>query len=372
MKILYIGHYNEGSGWSKAAIDYILALDSIGIDVVCRNIKLTPNYFDIPEKIKELESKPLTGIDYCVQHVLPHHLVGTKKFKKNIAFFVTESNTTKNTSWYQYLTQMDEVWVPNQTNKEVLLRDGIKKINVIPHTFDINKYSAQLNKLNLYSASNKFKFYYIGDLNDRKNIASIVKAYNSEFINGEDVCLVLKVKKHGVNPQVLHDSFMKFTDQIKSSLRIHKDNSFYPSEVIITADMGDSMINDLHNTCDCFVSPSHGEGWSIPAFEAMAYGKTPICSNEGGPKEFIDSKNKNTGTLINGIYSVCTYGDPAFLDTFTGKEEWFIPSESEIKKAMRFYYDNRNAIDRSHGKQQAEKFNYVNIAKLIKDTLENE
>lgn len=372
MKILYIGHYKEGSGWSNAAIDYILALDSIGIDVVCRNIKLTANEFNIPERILELESKSLNNIDYCIQHVLPHHLVSTQKFKKNIAFFVTESNTIKHTSWYQHLAQIDEVWVPNQTNKEVLSRDGIKKINIIPHTFDINKYSEKLNKLNLYSASNKFKFYYIGDLNDRKNIASIIKAYNSEFIGGENVCLVLKIKKHGVSPQVLYDSFVKFTDQIKGSLRIHKDKSFYPSEVIITADMNDAMINNLHYTCDCFISPSHGEGWSIPAFDAMVYGKTPICSNEGGPKEFIDNQNKNTGTLIDGIYSVCTYADPAFLDTFTGREEWFIPSESAIKKAMRFYYENRNTIDRSHGKKHAEKFNYTHIAKLIKDTLENE
>ena len=57
MKILYIGHYKEGSGWSNAAINNILALDSIGIDVVCRNIKLTNSENEVPERIKELEQK---------------------------------------------------------------------------------------------------------------------------------------------------------------------------------------------------------------------------------------------------------------------------------------------------------------------------
>ena len=37
MKVLYFGHYKEGTGWAQAAIDYILALDSVGVDVVCRN-----------------------------------------------------------------------------------------------------------------------------------------------------------------------------------------------------------------------------------------------------------------------------------------------------------------------------------------------
>ena len=87
MKILYIGHYKENSGWSQAAIDYILSLDSAGLDIVCKNIKLTNNEYNIPERILELEQKDSKNIDYCIQHVLPHHLVATTKFKKNISYF---------------------------------------------------------------------------------------------------------------------------------------------------------------------------------------------------------------------------------------------------------------------------------------------
>ena len=35
MKVLYIGHYKEFGGWAEAAKSYILALDSVGVDVVC-------------------------------------------------------------------------------------------------------------------------------------------------------------------------------------------------------------------------------------------------------------------------------------------------------------------------------------------------
>ena len=51
MKILYLGHYKEGTGWSKAAIDYIMALDSVGVDVVCRNIKLTDRTGEVPDRV---------------------------------------------------------------------------------------------------------------------------------------------------------------------------------------------------------------------------------------------------------------------------------------------------------------------------------
>ena len=38
MKVLYIGHYKDGTGWGGAAIDNILALDAVGVKVVPRAI----------------------------------------------------------------------------------------------------------------------------------------------------------------------------------------------------------------------------------------------------------------------------------------------------------------------------------------------
>ena len=34
MKVLYIGNYNDGTGWGNACLNNILALDRAGIDVV--------------------------------------------------------------------------------------------------------------------------------------------------------------------------------------------------------------------------------------------------------------------------------------------------------------------------------------------------
>ena len=87
-----------------------------------------------------------------------------------------------------------------------------------------------------------------------------------------------------------------------------------------------------------------------------------------GQGNFIDPSDKNTGTLINGVYSVCRHGDPAFPDIFTGREEWFVPSESEIKSAMRHYFSENQTgllptipIDL--------KFSYNAIGDRIKDLL---
>lgn len=371
MKLLYIGHYKEGTGWSKAAIDTILAANSSDLDVVCRNIKLTDFNPPLNPVIFNLESKSLQDIDYCIQHVLPHHIVGTTKFKKNIAYFDGESSTLKYNNWIDSLKLVDEVWVPNNDLKSKLVTNDyfdINKVKVIPHASDINKfYNNNLPRINFHNHNHKFKFYYIGEINDRKNIESIIRCFNSEFESYEPVSLVLKVKKFGINSQDLEQHVVNICNQVKNELRMYKNMSDYHGEIIIANNIPDDQIDILHNTCDCFIGPSHGEAWSIPAFDAMAFGKTPICSNEGGPKDFIG--DKNTGWLVDGVYDICNHSDPAFKEIFTGREEWFHPSESEIKKAMRFYYENRNNIDRMAGIKQAEKFSYNNVGQLIKDTL---
>ena len=370
MKVLYIGHYKEGTGWSQAAIDLIMSMHLAGIDVVCRNIKLTDHKTTINPILLRLENKPLEDIDVCIQHVLPHHMVGTNKFKKNIAYFVGETNSILFTNWHVMLKQMDEVWVPNNTLKNSLLNDGFNKVRVVPHAFNLYRYSREHNKFNFQSNNNKFKFYYIGDLNDRKNIESIIRCFHSEFAPYEQAALVLKVKKFGSNENDLVKYMSNLCSSIKKDLRLYKNIDDYHKEILITTEFNDSQIDSLHYSCDCFVSPTHGEGWSIPAFDAMCFGKTPICSNEGGPKEFIDSENKGTGYLINGTYGVCNHSDPAFPELFTGREEWFMPSESEIKKAMRFYFENRN-LDKSSGLKKAEEFSHESVGNLIKESLDD-
>jgi glycosyltransferase involved in cell wall biosynthesis len=369
VRTLYIGHYKENSGWSKAAIDLILAMDSVGIDVVCRNIKLTANPFSIPQRILELEQKPLQDIDYCIQHVLPHHLVGTQKFKKNIACYIGESSTLKYNNWLSSLKIMDQIWIPNHDLLSNLKSDGISEENLVyvPYAIDLSKYKPSDKKIDFKHKNSTFKFYYIADLNDRKNIETVIKCFHSEFDRYEPVSLVLKVKKFGVNPQDLNKHVRDICNNIKKTLRIYPRLEDYHDEIVISDDIGEESINILHQSCDCLVNTTHGEGWSIPAFDAMCFGKTPICGNEGGPKEFI--RDRNCGTLISGVKSICEHSDPAFPNIFTGRESWFVPDEEEIKSAMRFYYTNRDNIDRSRGLQEAQEFSYTSVGNKIKGIL---
>lgn len=370
MKILYIGHYREGSGWSKAAQNLILAINDTSLDVVCRNIKLTNKEVPIDPIVSILEQKSLDNIDVCIQHVLPHHMVGSSKFKKNIAYFVGESSTIKYSGWLPSIKLMDEVWVPNKDIEDNLKNDGVTSpIKKIPHAFDMSKYEDVKAIVNFGSDNYKFKFYYIGELNDRKNIESIIRCFHAEFQPWEPVALVLKVKRFGIDNISLKNHVVSICNQIKKEMRLYPSLDQYHSEIIISDDMSDENIMILHSSCDCFVAPSHGEGWSIPAFDAMCMGKTPICSNEGGPAEFIDKNNPSTGHLISGTKTLCNHSDSAFPTIFTGREYWFTPNEQEIRSAMRHYYENRHLTNKESALKHASKFSFRSVGKLIKEAL---
>ena len=372
MKVLYIGHYKEKSGWAQAAKDYILALDSVGVDVVCRNVTLTQDNPQTDSKLLKLEKKDSTKCDYCIQHVLPHHLIGTSNFKKNIAFLASESTTIKHLPWFNHLQLMDEIWVPNEDAKLYLEQDEINvPVKLVPHCADIERYTKKYPSINIPQADSKFKFYYIGDLNDRKNIRAIIRAFHSEFDRSEPVAMIFKIKKFGMSSEQVKQSFDKILAEEKAKLRMYPRLDDYIKDIVIAEDITDEQICALHQYCDCFVCPSHGEAWSIPSFDAMAFGNVPICSDFGGPRQFIDECNLKTGTLVNGVFAPCQCSDAAFPDMFTGRENWYVPCELELKNSMRWYYTTKNANGnpKIDGLTRAKEFSYETIGNLMKGIL---
>lgn len=378
MKVLYIAHYKEFGGWSQAATDQILALDKVGVDVVCRNITLTRDRDNIHPRIQELEKKDSANADICIQHVLPHHLVGSSQFKKNIAFFEGESLSIKGLPWFCQLELMDEVWVPNNDLLSSLVIDGLKaKVRLVHHATDTDKYKRAYKSINISSLlSGSFKFYYVGDMNDRKNLRSIFRCFHSEFDKSENVSLLIKVNKFGKQPEEIHRELDRQSKTEKNDLRIYSSIDNYKKDAVISIELSNDDLYSLHNYGNCFISPSHGEAWSIPSLDGLGFGSTPICSKFGGPKEFIDPNNLYSGSLVDGVFSCCKCSDAAFPDMFTGRELWFQPCEKQIRDSMRKYYElylqnpvihKQRAIEA--GLSIVEKFSYKNIGTQMLEAL---
>ena len=158
---MYINNYKDGTGWSNAGINNILALDSAGVEIVPRAITFVEEHHDYPDRIKELHPATTNGCTVCVQHTLPHLYSYDSRYK-NIGYLPVESSNFTDTGWQYYVNLMDELWVPTSFAKTACIKSGVKKpIKIAPHSLDISQYKEnEGNKIQELRST--FNFVFVG------------------------------------------------------------------------------------------------------------------------------------------------------------------------------------------------------------------
>jgi len=331
-KVCYLGVYRDGTGWAQAAIDYILALDAAGVDVVCRPIRLNHSKSVVPQRIYDLESKSLTDCRVVIQHILPHMMDYNGRLK-NIGMFASETSNFRHTNWKRKLNTMDEIVVFCGQQVEACFESKVNRpIHVIPHACDVGKFQKHYQPLKLPFSKNDFVFYFIGEFNRRKNLAALLKAFHTTFRPSEPVQLVIKSSVPGRSAAESHEIIHSFCEQIKKDLKIYRSPSKYKAEVINTRRFDDEEILRLHASCNCFVMPSRGEAWCIPAFDALGMGRPVIATNTGGMADYLSGGN---GWLIPFQSEPCFGMQDTLPDLYTADETWAEISIPALSDAMR-------------------------------------
>jgi glycosyltransferase involved in cell wall biosynthesis len=369
-KVLYIGVFCDGTGWSQAAIDYALAMDKAGIDLVCRAFTYNHRGAAVPppERILELMGRSSAGCDTVIQHVLPHSMDFNGRLR-NIGLYASETSDFNRTSWADRLNNMDEVWVINHQMVDAARKSGVTvPITVVPHTTDIERFQRSyepLDGLRPFIQNGDFLFYFIGEYVKRKNMTDVVKAFHLEFDVNEPVQLVLKTHKAGMPAEECLRHVMADCEKLRAGLKLN----VYKPELVITERFSSVDMLRLHASCDTFVAGSYGEAWCIPAFDGMAMGKTPICPASTG---FLDYLNDDCGWLVK------THAEPVFgvMDTFedlfTGEETWQAIDVLHLRHCMRAAFENRELREKkaAAGIERAYSFSYQAIGNQIKEVLD--
>jgi glycosyltransferase involved in cell wall biosynthesis len=97
----------------------------------------------------------------------------------------------------------------------------------------------------------------------------------------------------------------------------------------------------FHFDADCMVFPTRGEGFGLPALEAMATGLPTIVTGWGGPVDYSDPDD--TLMLDHGM-SEAVDMDLIYREYFaTGEDagQWAEPSLEDLRAKMRWCYENR-------------------------------
>lgn len=367
MSVLYLNNWkNLPSGWSRAGSDYIMALDSVGVDVRLRHIHMGGQLDCYPE-ISEMEKRGFKNCSVVVQHVLPPLMTYSGDFQ-NIGLFVWDSDSICK-EWVRHLNMMDKVIVPNNQLAQICVDSGVKvPVYVVPHAVNSDVYSRSYEPLNL-PTDGCFTFYFIGELIKRKNLTALLKAFHLEFNPDEPVKLVIKSSKPGCSAQDSYNAVNETCNIVKETLRIRPTEK-YSKEIVISEHLSNHDLLRLHKSLNCLVAPSCGESWGYAIHDSMGFGNCVLSSNVGGPADYVPQD-----FLVDGVYEPIFSKSEHGLDINNSNENWFSININDLRSKMRWVYENYESSDmiflRNKCKDVAKSYDYSIVGELFKKVLES-
>lgn len=370
-RILLVGNWAECNGWGYQQISHILALDSVGVEVIPRRIRITgAENKEIPPRILEMEKRDDRNPDLILLNTLPgmYERYGSAK---HLGFYVCESSNFKATGWQHKINIMDAAINCCYANKLASRESGVKiPIHIVPQAIDINKFSTPKEPHDVRkNCPGDFIFYTIGEISRRKNLECILKAFHTEFAPNEAVQLFIKT-----TPANMGNEAPKVIDQlinnVKSGLKLYKDNTSYKRELVSCEISSEESLIRLHQSADCFVSASHSEAFSIPAAEALAAGKLVIAPGYGGFTEYLNEKNSY---VVNGVEDYSFGALDTLPDLYTSNEMWFNPSVKSMRECMRSAFSKRDLNKRKleQARKDVRKLSFESVGLVYKKVLES-
>jgi glycosyltransferase involved in cell wall biosynthesis len=95
---------------------------------------------------------------------------------------------------------------------------------------------------------------------------------------------------------------------------------------------------DLYRAADCFVLPTRGEGWNLPALEALACGVPVITTAWSAHLDWLNQENAFL-IAVDGLESVPRFDIPNDL-VYAG-HRWARPSLEHLRSLMRWVFEHK-------------------------------
>jgi len=343
MKLLFTGPLQDFSGFATASRIFLRTLlQDDNIVVTARALKY--DQLDVGQAFKPdawlsaVLARDLQDVDVAIQMTTCNvEAVPIPGILNGLYTFLESSHMQL--SWVAKANEFDFLMVPSKSNAEAMLNSGVvKPIVVCGLPCDEDVYTKQYEPYTLEHAGDRTVFYNICQLSNKKGIDALLRAYHAAFWDRPDeVLLVLKtyIQMSGRNNE--QEQVKQYIQNIRQRCRIPADR--FPPVLPLVFTMSDDEIHSLHARGDAYVCSSRAEGWGIPVFDALGYGKTVITNVAGGMADFVTRDNALVYGGMPTYFFDTPHSDPGL---YTGVEQCFEPCVPEMAMAMRNFHFLRN------------------------------
>lgn len=223
------------------------------------------------------------------------------------------------------------VWAPSRFCREAFIRSGLEpdRVSTVPLGVDSDAFHPEGERLALPS-SKAFRFLFVGGTIFRKGLDILLQAYSEAFRPSDDVCLV--VKDFGVGAVYRGQT-------AGPRMRAFRDDPSNPELIYLDSELGERALATLYRSCDVFVSSYRGEGFLLPALEAMACGLPVVVTAGGATDDFCDDA---VGWRIESVWKSVGHR----IYDFPTEQEAFLlePSVHHLAELLRDCFERRDEV----------------------------
>jgi glycosyltransferase involved in cell wall biosynthesis len=331
MKILYIAPFRDFSGYASVARGYLNALSLYIEDgALAARCLLYDGGNHQSAQLDRFSAYPSDDVDVILQHTTPNEMEA-KEGAFNVGLFCWETDRLP-LQWVNELNRMQLVIVPTKANWQACKISGVTvPVEIVPYTYVVGRFDSQAPKIFFPSHNDAFKFLSIFQFSKKKGFDALLKAYLSEFSADDNVLLVVKTY---LTPHDTPEHQQKVIQLVQTMKTAMRRKSYAPIHIIHGVSTSQE-IDSLYKSTDCYVLPSRGEGWGVPHFDALGFGRPAIAVDGTGPSEFI---RPFAGWVCDGSASP-VFDMPHPLDyLYTGDENWIEPDCNSLRACMRDAY----------------------------------
>lgn len=316
------------SGFSVATRGYICGLTNHGIKIYYEHLRgLNEEEDSTTDELVNAVREEVgnSNLPQIVWGQAPYFFKNSGTYK--IGFTEFEGEFVPQ-SWVRYCNMMNEIWVPTNWDRGKFLKAGVSvPIYVVQQGVD-PAYFHPLRTPMVVDAKEPFKFITSATWEPRKNLKNLIKAFQMEFSKDDGACLIIKTINLGLSKGVQEE--IKEIGDIPGSANIYvreEDTPFY-------------QLGSFYTMGDCFVLPTHGEGWGLPPFEALACGIPVITTGWGALNETLRDKDGEPFPGVHFIDSTMTIANTPYV--YLECNRWAEPSIMHLRQLMRYVFDHKD------------------------------
>ncbi len=294
----------EAGGYGLSAIEYMLGLRGAGMAVRWTPLFQAPGGYapaaspeeavrrlremPLPPETSTLHDAVLDGAEsnVAVLHSIPELWPAWRSSQGPTIGYTVWETATLPPHWPSLLASVDRLLTPSRFSADAMrTATPGARIEVVPHIhrpLPGHASGARFRKQHDVPHDHTV-FYTIGSWTPRKAIWSTLHAYCSAFTSRDPTTLV--VKTDAIGPSHGGDSRRHPVQQLVKSLVENYPDA--PHVCLITRELPQRDLDDLHDAGGCFVSLAAAEGWGLGAFDAACAGRPVIMTGWGGQLDYL-------------------------------------------------------------------------------------